>query len=441
MPRELAAAWAAGRSPVGSRGTPTTGDRPARPATSKDRGERHLPPIRLTRGVFERLVDGQRYVPWFPTAIDAPGADPVALRRHGFDVLVTGADPDVKRILPLRGGGEADVPPAPALAARPSEGGPQRVLREISEYPLPQLGDDVVDRRAPGPAARAGPRGCRRSSGSARSSRPWTRARTSRTWRRRPWTANARLYTRPPSNLDVIGVDLPIWGTSMSFMDGLALPEAAARHRRPDEPGGPVLGVAAGDHRPRPSSRNIWGTDEVPPWGTPPVQPEQLRLMTYMALAGGCRGITFVGDADLTRPAGEPLLLEMGFLNAEIDLFEGILAGNIERIANYSVFDPDPPERPTVANVNQKRMPLIKEFGGKPGLYAAAIPLAGSKGALLLVADFEGSPSSSPAQMAYHDLVISPRLPQGRPVPRGQPRRGPVPRAEGRRSHPRAGPG
>ena len=48
--------------------------------------------------------------------------------------------------------------------------------------------------------------------------------------------------------------------------------------------------------------------------------------MTYMALAGGCRGLTFVGDADLTRPAGEPLLLEMSFLNAEIDLFEEILA-------------------------------------------------------------------------------------------------------------------
>ncbi len=33
--------------------------------------------------------------------------------------------------------------------------------------------------------------------------------------------------------------------------------------------------------------RNIWGDDTPPAWGTPPVQPTQLRQMTYLSLAAG----------------------------------------------------------------------------------------------------------------------------------------------------------
>src|SRR6185312_336402 len=73
-------------------------------------------------------------------------------------------------------------------------------------------------------------------------------------------------------------------------------------------------------------SRAVWGRDVPPPWGSPVVQPEQLRLMTYTALASGYRGLAFRGDADLTRGAGRALLLEMAMLNAEIDLCETILA-------------------------------------------------------------------------------------------------------------------
>jgi hypothetical protein len=102
----------------------------------------------------------------------------------------------------------------------------------------------------------------------------------------------------------------------------------------------------------------------------------------------------------------------MGFLNAEIDLFEAILAGNTRRIVGYPVLDPDPLDRPVIPNVNQKRMPLIKEAGGKPGLHAAAIPLPGAKGALLLVASLDGNAQWQPGPLAYHDLVITPRLPQ-----------------------------
>ena len=48
--------------------------------------------------------------------------------------------------------------------------------------------------------------------------------------------------------------------------------------------------------------------------------------MTYMALSAGYRGLGYLGDADLTRPAGRALLIELAFLNEEIDLCESILA-------------------------------------------------------------------------------------------------------------------
>ena len=48
--------------------------------------------------------------------------------------------------------------------------------------------------------------------------------------------------------------------------------------------------------------RNIWGDDTPPSWGTPPVQPEQLRHDDLPGLAAGYRGLGFKGDADLTRP-------------------------------------------------------------------------------------------------------------------------------------------
>ncbi len=118
--------------------------------------------------------------------------------------------------------------------------------------------------------------------------------------------------------------------------------------------------------------------------------PSKLRLMTYMALSAGYRGLTFVGDADLTRPAGEPLLIEMSFLNAEIDLCEQILARNLKQIKPYEIFDPDPLDRPTTANPNQKRMPKVAEKPAKPGLLAAPIPLDNNRGVLMLVTDFAG---------------------------------------------------
>jgi hypothetical protein len=411
VPSGVVTAWVTSQSPA-NRDREEAKGLARRTGAARENAEEALPPIRFSRGVFEKLASDRRYVPWFPTAVEAPGADPVALRLAGNDVLVTGPKPDPKeRRAAVEPGNHKGMYLLPRLSGATDADGARRVLQEMAEYPAPQsvvlwsIGERLGRQRTRAARLQEVER-VREVLAAMDGTDDGPRLATATV------DGEFRLYTRAPSNLDVVGIDLPVWGTSQSFLDGLAY-----LNQRRDISARTNLEAMFWAWLPLVTPpevvRNIWGTDEVPSWGTPPVQPEQLRLLTYMALAGGCRGLTYVGDADLTRPAGEPLLIEMSFLNAEIDLFEGILAGNIKRIGEYNVFDPDPAERPTVANVNQKRMPLVNELGGKAGLHAATIPLVGSKGALLLVADFNSDAQWQPPQMAYHDLVINPRLPQG----------------------------
>ena len=403
--KELAAAWAAN-------GSPAVPDAAQTKAGTTDRAEKapgrsDLPPFKFERNVFDKLTPDRRYLGWFPTAIEAPGADAVALRQAGFDVLVTDANPDPEK---LRRAVKAGMFLLPRLTGATQDGGVERVLQQITNYPLPQsvllwsIADHLgSDREAAAPGRRLN---------KVRDVLAAVHEGDERHLATATVEGEYRLYARSPSNLDVIGIDLPVWGSSLSLSDGLMYLKQRRDLSARSNPEA-MFWAWLPAITPQTVVRNIWGSDDVPPWGTPPVQPEQLRLMTYMALAGGCRGLSFLGDADLTRPAGEPLLLEMNFLNAEIDLFEEVMAHNVKRIGEYKVFDPDPAERPTTANVNMKRMPLISEQTGKAWLHAATIPLAESRGALLLVADFNGEAQWQPPQMAYHDLVINARLPQG----------------------------
>src|SRR6185312_10653653 len=95
--------------------------------------------------------------------------------------------------------------------------------------------------------------------------------------------------------------------------------------------------------RRRRSIGNRSGTDTPPSWGQPRVQPEQLRLSTYAALAGGCRGICYRADSDLTREPGRMNMIEMALLNEEIDLLEPILADPDKAIRMLDTYLPDPP--------------------------------------------------------------------------------------------------
>jgi hypothetical protein len=400
VPSELAVEWSRA---IDAAKTPASG-RKAR--TVPKNGDSTLPAIRLSRNLFEKLRRDRRYVGWFPTAIDAPGADIIQLRGAGFDVLVTDAAPDPQKVSAAVEGGFFLLPRLDGA------GGARKVLEQMAAYPEPQavaawqIGDHLGRHRAE--AAR------KQELDHVREILTAMRALENEDPHRATATVDGELrqYARSPSNLDIVGIQPPVWGTSQSIPDGYAYllqrrdltvrsnPEALFWAWLPaTAPPGVV--------------RNIWGDDTPPAWGTPPVQPEQFRLLTYMALSAGYRGLTFIGDADLTRPSGEPLLIEMSLLNAEIDLCEQILARNLKQVKSYEIFDPDPLDRPTTANANQKRMPKIAERFGKPGLIAAPIPLDNNGGILMLVTDFAGAAQWQPPQMAYRDLTITPLLPQG----------------------------
>ena len=354
-------------------------------------------------------------------------------------MLITDDVPDPKRVQSAVKSGMFLLPRL--LGAEVEDGGVQRLVDEMTLYPMPQsvalwsIGEHLGHQREL--AARKKEVERVRDAITAVHEQQEELGLATATVE-----GEFRLYARSPSNLDVIGVDLPIWGTSETFEDGLEYlrqrQHATARSNAEAVfwawlPAAPSQVV----------TRNIWGTDAVPPWGTPPVQPDQLRLMTYMALAGGCRGLSFLGDANLTRPDGEPLLLEMNFLNAEIDLFEQFLARTNEAITDKKVFDPDPAERPTTANVNMKRMPLIKEVGGKPGLHAISIPLPDGKGIPdaggrfrlggRIRRDLAVATAAVGLQRPGHHVPDA----HGCAVPGGQPGRRPFPRDQDRRPRPR----
>ncbi len=215
--------------------------------------------------------------------------------------------------------------------------------------------------------------------------------------------------------LDIVGIRPSIWGSSQSLLENYEyLKQRRLLTVRSNLAGLFWAWIPAAT--PPDVVRNIWGSDSVPRWGMPTVQPEQLRLMTYLALSAGYRGLGFLGDADLTAKdgAGRALWIEMSFLNLEIDICEQILAENDQAIPFYSVFDPDPLPIPTNATqVSSKRPPKKPELKPKDDLKAAAIGLRERRGSLLLVANYAGTAHLQPPQMAADQLVVTPNLPEG----------------------------
>ena len=223
------------------------------------------------------------------------------------------------------------------------------------------------------------------------------------------------LFARATAGLDIIGIQPRMWASCQNFLDIYEYMEQRKRLTVRSNLGS-FFWAWVPAMTPPEVIRNIWGDNAPPSWGIPPVQPEQLRLMTYLSLSAGYRGLGFVGDAELTGTdgAGRGLLIEMSFLNLEIDLCEQILAENDLAIPLYAVYDPDP--LPVPSNATQlpsKRPPRKAEFQPRGNLKAAAVGLRDRKGSLLLVGDYDRWYQFQPGQMAADQLVITPILPEG----------------------------
>jgi hypothetical protein len=368
--------------------------------------------IRLERSRLQRLVKverGSRYQPWFPTVIDAPGADVTKLRRANFDILLEDINSDPARLKTAIERGFLLMPRLRGATARDE---PQRVLDQIARFPLRDsvafwhLADHLGRGRELTGRQQELTRfrdvlGAMRGTQSDDDAHPAIAT----------VDGELPLFSRAPTGLDMIGVEPRLWGSSQGLLESYSylIQRRALTVRSNLEglfwawlPAAPPPGVV----------RNIWGDDPPPGSIMPPVQPEQLRLMTYLALSAGYRGLAFRGDADLTRAAGEALLIEMSFLNLEIDLCEEILAQNVEPIPVYSVYDPDPPVIPPNVT-NQRRPRMVKELDPRPGMRAFSVALRQRKGALLLVGDYSDGAQYQPAQLAAHNINVSPVLPEG----------------------------
>ncbi len=380
------------------------------PATAEPVAERdgtHPPRVRMQRNLLERIGQKGSYVPWFPTAILAPGANVSELRRAGFDMLWDdGTDPERLKAAVSRGF-------LIALGLEIGEGSdPAREIDRLASLPMRDaiafstLGMGLGrDRKL---EARA--RELERILSALRLLRELGEDT--------PRLASAGvdgdlpLFARAPVGLDLIGIAAPAWGGSQSPLEILQyLTQRKWLTARSNLSSLFFAWIEA--TAPEPAARAIWGDDSRPTHGGPSVLPEQIRMQTYLALSAGYRGVGYLADADLTRPAGRINLIEMSFLNLEIDLVESILARNEEQITQFPVFDPDPPILPTNPSTTVTRPKQVKELPPKPGMLAAAIPLPNRKGKLILVGDYAEGSQWQPPQLAARNVMVTPVLPEG----------------------------
>jgi hypothetical protein len=400
VPGDLLASWSkpeAGTSAPGVKGTDRAG---AGKSAS-------LPIVRLDRNRLRRLGADRKYHDWLPTAVDAPGADVTELRRYGFDLLVDVPRSDPERIRTAVEKGFLLLPRLPGISAKTD---PQEVIAEVGSYAYKdavafwQIGEGLGRKR--GLKVRDEELAKTRQLVTAMRQMPaeFSRITTGTV------QGDLPLFSRAPGNLDTVGIQPLLWASAQDPLESLEFLKQRRRLTARSNLAGLFWAWISAAAPPIVSS-NIWGDDVPPGWGVPQVTPEQLRLMTYMALAAGYRGLGFVGDADLTRPAGRARLIEMAFLNEEIDLCESILARSSDPIPFYGVFDPDPPDLPPPGTPPGTRVRPQKELAPKPGLLAAAIA-AERRGALLLLAEYAANAQYQPPQMAARNLVIRAVMPE-----------------------------
>ena len=369
------------------------------------------PKVILPRNRLKKRFDDGLYRDWAPTAIHAPGADLASLRNAGFDLLIDDLDADPKRfreavergflLMPMIGRG-ADGAVAEA----------DQVAERISSFPFRDsvvawhLGDRLG--RGSDPRARDDERTRVRALIDTVRSLPKDVSRlTTGTI-----DDDFALLARAPRGLDLLGVRASGWASSLKPFDTYTYLKQR-RDLTVRSNAGAFYWAMLPATAPAAVTSAVWGQDVPPAWGSPTVQAEQLRAMTYSALMAGYRGIAYKGDADLTRGPGRMLLLEMALLNAEIDLFESILANGADPIPVYSAYLPDPPALPPPGGRNGARAKQLKEMPPIPDLIAAGLGTHDRKGVLLVVSDFAPGGQFQPPQMARNDVKLTVIVPEG----------------------------
>lgn len=355
--------------------------------------------------------------PWFFLAIDAPGAVPAALRHARFDVWATpiGRDPEAATDA-VRSG----MLVAPTIAVNGPDGprATADVLAEAGKF----AHADALAFWDLGDGLGADPDRTKRES-------ELLRVREIAAGLRGLDPAKPALvaggvrgefpaYAEKDNGLDLIGFSPLSWGTMLDPLNHHAF---LAQRRdltvlsQPEALYWTYLTAAP----PEDFSRAVWGNSQPPSWGKPRVQPEQLRIFAFSALAAGYRGLGVRGDETLTSPAGRSLLIELELLNLELKLIEPILALGRDPIRFWDGYPPEPPPKLSGMGFGNLRLggkkkgnmgpPALtrKEQPPHPSIRAASIATADKRGQLLLIADYAPGAQWQPPQAAMRNLQVT----------------------------------
>lgn len=350
---------------------------------------------RLTRNGF----------PWLFTGVRAPGALPAKLRQANFDLLALPIDADVAEIKEAADAGLVLMPEFDAG----KEG--ERldlnfIQQQIDAFPAKDKVAFIsvgTNLGAPiDPAARA------RQLERARAAAKLIRKQTGIA----PLSSGEVVgalskFARRPDHLDILGVRPMGWGTMQSpteMFDYLRQRNDLTVLENADAFIYSTITMSA----PPLYKEAIWGKDKPPSWGIPRVQPDQMRLATFTAIAAGARGLIFEGSDEITLGSGRPLLIEAAFLNEEIDLFEWLLADTSKVATILPTYKPDPPAPPPTVGLNGMRNTVTKKKEEPPhgSIKAIMYKTKDRRGAVLFVADFDTFAQFQPPQMALKNLKI-----------------------------------
>ncbi|QDV34167.1 hypothetical protein [Tautonia plasticadhaerens] len=362
--------------------------------------------VRYARNRLELLDEPQRaYFPWLPTIIDAPGADPQELRRFGFDVYAVRPGASAEEVGRAADSGMLLMPMLgdPLLGAADSD----RIRAAVASYPRREsvafwhLGEELGGRDDP----EARRETLRRVRGAAEAIADLEDVSPLATG---DVEGDLALYASRPGRLELLGVHGNPWGSATDpityfrylsvrrDLTGLANPEALYWTRIPAS-------------APPEVRRAIYGDDPPPSWGRPQVLPEQIRLATASALSAGFRGIGYSGDAELTRASGRTRLIELQLLNAEIDLFQEILARGLGPILRYKTYPPPDEEtgRPLERNYNRYDDKREEEEDPIWHVQAVGFPTPDKRGTLLLISNLNWGAQWVPGQLAEEEVRVT----------------------------------
>ena len=208
--KELAAAWAEGGSTAVAGGAQVKAGTTGR--TEKVEGRSELPPIRLRTERVRQAHLRTAVCGLVPHRHRSPGGGRGRTAAGRLRCPGHRRESRPGEAPPRRQGG--DVPPA-AVDRRDRRRRGRAGAPAAHQLSLPAVRRVVVDRRTPGTRSRAGRAQGRRLTRSATSSRPCDEG-DERHLATATVDGEYRLYARSPSNLDVIGIDLPVWGTSQT---------------------------------------------------------------------------------------------------------------------------------------------------------------------------------------------------------------------------------